>query len=224
MKSPVVVEHQPTIEHNAYDLEFWLTYFANTCLIVSISSLFRYYDFVAYLGGDEYDLGLIFGLGMIGGLIARFAQGALIDRLGPRVIWLSSLALMILSLIGHFLITNVDGPFIYLLRLVFNIGLAGAFGATLTSVSLRAPSGRSTELIGVLGSSGFIGLAIGPILGDLIFSNSLQLNEQIAVMFGLSIGAAGLSMIGAYLATRGNLPQKSRDMPSLGRLDRKSVV
>ena len=70
----------------AYGRDFWLAYFANTALIVCNSSLFHYFDFVSFLGGDEYNLGMITGIGMAGAVSCRFDQGKLIDRFGTRVV------------------------------------------------------------------------------------------------------------------------------------------
>ncbi len=207
-------------ESVAYGRTFWLAYFANTALIVCNSSLFRYFDFVSFLGGTEYDLGLITGIGMGGAVLARFAQGALIDRLGPRIIWRGSLVLLIASLCGHFLVDQIDSPAVYLLRLCYMVGLAGAFGASITSISLRAPKGRSTELIGVLGSSGFIGLAIGPLVGDFIFSGTASESTKIQTMFAVALGAAMAALVLTCLATQGDRPRRWRKHPPLLKLIR----
>ncbi|MBA2114421.1 MFS transporter [Bremerella alba] len=204
----------------AYGREFWLTYFANMALIVCNSSLFRYFDFVNYLGGDEYHLGLITGVGMGGAVLARFAQGAVIDRLGTRIVWIGSLVLLLSSILGHFFVGDVNGPMIYLLRLAYMVGLAGAFGASITAISLKAPKGRSTELIGVLGSSGFIGLAIGPLIGDIIFAGSATPDAKIQAMFLVALGACVVSIGFTFFATRGDKPRRSIDHPSLIRLIR----
>ncbi len=202
MNSAVVASEETSTEPQiAYGREFWLAYFAHTALIVCNSSLFRYFDFVSFLGGDEYDLGLITGFGMAGAVLARFAQGAIIDRLGPRIVWLGSLVLLIAALLGHFWVTTIHSPLIYGLRLCYMVGLAGAFGASITSISLKAPKGRSTELIGVLGSSGFIGLGIGPVLGDIIFSEDTPLETKIHWMFFVALMAGGVAFVLTFLAT-----------------------
>ena len=52
----------------AYGAPFWFTYLANASLMVAVSLLFRYADFVEFLGGSELQLGLIVGAGMVGAL------------------------------------------------------------------------------------------------------------------------------------------------------------
>ncbi|MBI1249816.1 MFS transporter [bacterium] len=199
----------------AYGREFWLAYFANTALIVCNSSLFHYFDFVSFLGGDEYNLGMITGIGMAGAVSCRFAQGKLIDRFGTRVVWLGSLVLLICSLMGHFAVSRIDSYEIYLLRITYMVGLAGAFGSSITAISLKAPKGRSTELIGVLGSSGFIGLGIGPLIGDFVFNAASSPEAKIQLMFLVALAASFVSIVLTVFATWGDRPLVSRDHPSL---------
>ena len=76
---------------------FWFTYAANTSMMVAVSLLFCYADFISSVGGDELQLGLIVGAGMVGSVVFRLIQGAGIDTYGPRKIWLWSCALFVLS-------------------------------------------------------------------------------------------------------------------------------
>ena len=204
----------------AYGPSFWLCYLANTLLMVAVSLLFRYADFVTHLGGSELNLGLIVGIGMVGAIAMRVFQGIGIDRYGPRLIWLGSLLLFILSLLAHLAITRVDGPAVYLVRIVFTISLAGAFGASITYISLRAPVGRVAEMIGVLGSSGFVGIALGPVLGDWVFRFGVGA-QSVSNMFLYAAGLTLLSLICTALATHGQVrhPRRRRP-PTLGLLRR----
>ena len=59
----------------AYGPRFWATYLANIGLMVAVSLLFRYADFVAAMGGSEEQLGVITGIGMLGAISARCFQG-----------------------------------------------------------------------------------------------------------------------------------------------------
>ena len=131
--------------------------------------LFRYADFVTYLGGSEYELGWIVGVGMLGSIAMRIFQGAGIDRYGARRIWLGSLVLVLVSLLSHLLIRDVHSVWIYLARILYNISLAGALAPRSRS-SPCAPRHRTAEVIGALGSSGFIGMALGPAVADWLFA------------------------------------------------------
>lgn len=196
-----------------YDVSFWLCYIANTALMIGISLLFRYSDFVSFLGGSEVDLGLIVGVGMVGALGMRAFQGVGIDRFGPRVVWLGSVALYALSLLGHLVVTRVDTPPIYLLRIIFMVAVSGAFGASITFVSLRAPPARMAEMIGVLGTSGFLGTALGPALGDRLFGAAPVTQAEVHGMFQVAAVMGAVALLLAALATRRSARRVSRRLP-----------
>ncbi len=132
----------------------------------------------------------------------RVFLGLGMDRYGPTRVWLASLALFIFSALVHVAIGTVDGPAVYLARILMATGIAGAFGASLTYVSLRVPEPRIAEMVGTLGTSGFLGLALGPTLGDLLFHSSQITRLQIDRMFYLAACAGGVSWVLTYLATR----------------------
>ncbi len=198
---------------NPYDATFALCYLANTALMVAISLLFRYADFVRYFGGSEMQLGLIVGVGMVGAVLMRIFQGIGIDRFGPRIVWLGSVALFVASLLAHLAITRIDSPLVFVLRIIFMIAVSGAFGASITFVSLRAPPGRMAEMIGVLGSSGFIGIATGPTLGDWIFRNATPTLPEIHAMFLWAAGMGLLALICLIVATWHAAPRPVRRLP-----------
>ncbi|MEQ8789430.1 MAG: MFS transporter [Pirellulaceae bacterium] len=197
----------------AYGRVFWLCYLSNATTMIAISMLVRYSDFVKSLGGDTYLLGWIVGLGMVGSMIMRVAQGVGIDRYGARRIWLGSLVLFIGTLAAHLLVRDAHGTQIFLLRILFSTSVAGIFGASVTYVSRTVPPQRMAEIIGTLGSSGFLGIFTGPFLGDWIFSYGGG-REQIVQMF-LFCGALGcLSLISAIAATVGEArPSRRRRAP-----------
>src|SRR5262245_19421349 len=82
----------------AYGWPFWLAYVNNLCLMTAISMLYRgYADLVVVLGGREWELGWILGVGMVGSLLVRAAQGVGIDHYGPRLMWICSTALFAIA-------------------------------------------------------------------------------------------------------------------------------
>ena len=198
-----------------YGRSFWFAYAANTALMMSVSLLFRYADFVTLLGGGELTLGLIVGIGMIGSFAARLAQGVSIDRYGPRRVWLVSLAIVVSMLASHLVLTSVSSPAIYLVRIAYASGIAGAFGASITYVSLRAPAARMAEMIGVLGSSGFVGMAVGTQLGDALCGISTLQRWHLDRMFFVAAVLAALAFVCAWIATRGDVRPLARRRPPM---------
>ncbi len=185
-----------------YDRPFLLAYVSNLFMMSAVSLLFRYADFVRLAGGNEWNLGMIVGLGTIGAIAFRFVQGPAIDRFGPKTAWLASIVVVIVSLLWHLRITNVSGWEVYLARTLFATGIAGAFGAWISFVSLRVPERRVAEVIGVVGSSGFAGMAIGPWIGDWIFSGAqdewIQVHRMLWTAIGLQVGALVVALFACW--------------------------
>jgi len=199
----------------AYDRAFWLTYLANTAMMIAISLLFRYADFITFLGGAEYELGWIVGMGMVGSLVMRIAQGVGIDKYGSRAIWMLSAAGFVLACYGHLWVTESNGWGIYALRILYNTSIAGVFGASITYISRRAPVYRMAEVVGTLGTSGFLGMISGAWLGDLIFGAGPIDRAHLNWMFELS-GALGIgAFVFAWLATRGTPAPPRRKQPPI---------
>jgi len=208
-------EAAPSAEEAAYGLPFWLSYIANTSVMAAVSLLFRYADFVTYLGGTELLLGWIVGVGMVGSLLMRLLQGTGIDLYGARRIWLLSAVGMSLSCLGHLLIEHVDGPSIFAMRILYNTSLAGVFGASITYVSSRAPAARMAEVIGMLGTSGFVGMVIGPKIGDWLFDGPTIERWQIDRMFLIATGLCVTSFLFAAAATHGYRHKSRRRQPPM---------
>lgn len=74
-------------ESHVYDRVFWLTYLSNCLTTLANGMMVRYSDFVDVLGGDEQQLGLIVGAGMVGSIVIRLAQGEAVDRYGASRVW-----------------------------------------------------------------------------------------------------------------------------------------
>lgn len=187
----------------AYDVAFWLAYASNLSLMVAHSLLFRYADFVFYLGGGELILGWIVGLGMVGSLAMRLAQGVGIDRYGTRKVWLLSSGLFAVACLGHLMVSQVDGPLIFLLRIAYNCAISGFFGASITFISSRAPVTRIAEVVGMLGTSGFLAMVLGTWLGDALLGESAADLVRLRLMFVLAAALGVGCMALGWLATRG---------------------
>jgi MFS family permease len=134
--------------------------------MISITMLFRYADFIVFLGGSEWHLGWIVGVGMVGSLAVRLAMGQTIDRYGSRLIWLGSVVLLAIVCFAHVGVTTHGGVAIYLLRLAFSCAVAGIFGASMTFVSSQVSVIRLAEMWGMLGTAGFLGTMVGPLISD----------------------------------------------------------
>lgn len=193
-----------------YDRVFAFAYASNALLMMAISLMFRYFDFVSLSGGAEFELGLIVGVGTIGSLAIRFLQAKGIDRIGARHVWTGSLACFAIACYLHLTVSTVYSPWVFFVRILMQSGVAGTFGATLTFISLRVPAHRITEVISMHGTSGFIGMAIGPLLGDAMFASIATAQMQVAAMFIVAGSLGTAALICAVIATWG----RSHRVPS----------
>lgn len=197
-------------EPAAYGAVFWYTYAANLALILGASVMFRYADFVTLLGGTEWNLGLIAGVGMAGALSMRIYQCFGVDRTGPRLVWLLSLGAFTLAALGHLWVESIDGPMIFLLRILLTAGMAGAHGASMAYISLKAPYTRLAEMLGMVGSSGFIAMMIGPTIADWIFTGHAIDRTHTDRMFLYAALMGCVAIVCAVLATRGHVTRRGR--------------
>jgi MFS family permease len=193
---------RPTKLPSAYDRPFWLTYISNMFFSTAVALLFRYADFVTVLGGTEFHLGWIVGVGMIGSLAMRMVLGSWIDRYGARPLWLGSILLFTATCFAHLMVAGYSGMPIYLLRISYCCAVAGLGGASLTFVSARAPNDRVAELVGMLGTGGFLGNIFGTLLGDFLFGSITISFTQVAWMFTVAGLLGLLSLPFAWAATR----------------------
>jgi len=217
LKSQVthVQDHRPN--PRVYDHKFWLAFASNLCTVMAMALLYRYADLVSRLGGGEFELGWIVGIGMIGSIAIRFTLGRTIDRHGARAVWLVSLAALSASCFGHLLLSTCNGPAIYFLRILFASAIAGVFGSSITWMSGRVPTARMAETIGMLGASGFVALALGSYLGDLLAASTAG-TAYVQWLFVTAGSLAAVAMGFCWLATRGMLRPVASSDASTARL------
>lgn len=196
---------------------FWYTYAANTAMMMAVSLLYRYADFVMALGGDELLLGWIIGLGMVGSLAVRTLQGQGIDRYGARRIWLLSAAGFVVACLGHLTVDEPAGPGIFFWRTLLQTSISGFFGASISYISGRNSAVHMAEVIGTLGTSGFLGTLAGTCLGDQL----LGAGGHYERMFLVAAAIGSLACLFGWLATDGARRPRTRRSPNVALLVRR---
>lgn len=204
------IELAAPLQHRAYGSDFWLAYVSNFLTMASVAMLVRYADFVSLLGGTERQLGWIVGVGSVGSMSMRLMQGRGIDRIGTRPIWISSLVVLVISLLANLLVQDSYGVLIFVLRCLTASSTAGALTAAMTFVSRKAPPERMAEMIGTLGTAGFFGMFVGPILGDIVCGTDGVSRREIDVLFLIAGGLIAAAALFALFASWNDLPPAPR--------------
>ncbi len=130
-----------------------------------------------------------------------------------RPVWLEShLAGIAGAGVGESAVAPVDP------RRALGVGLSGPYfvqhqpgwrvGASITFISLRAPRHRTAEIIGALGSSGFIGMALGPAVADWLFALPGSPRTQVNRMFLAAAAMTVLALLLTAIAVHGGEPRR----------------
>lgn len=214
-KTPQISLTRGPPETHGYDRIFWLTYLSNGLTTFANGMLVRYSDYVDVLGGDEQQLGLIVGVGMLGSILIRLAQGEAIDRYGAAKIWFWSVMFYAVSLLLHLAVFSAYSPAVFLVRALMQASLAGIFGSSITFVSLRVPPKRMAEIVGALGTSGFLGLMVGPLISDWLGSGNAEPEKMVMQMFWTATLLAFSSALVTWFAIQGAVSPLHQSRPSL---------
>ena len=179
-----------------YNRLFWLTYAANTVLVLANALTFRFAEFVTFLGGTEQMTGTVISVGVLSSVAARFRLGQDIDSCGTRRLWLTSTMLFGIAC-GLLVLTDGITWVLYVARIAFSIGIAGMFTCSMVNIQNLVPAARRTEAIGSLGTSGFLGMIAGSLLGDLVFATLPDGSVRFTVLFSaaLALGSIYLALV-----------------------------
>lgn len=157
------------------------------------------------LGGDAALAGLLVSLAAIASIAAMPIAGVLADRMGARRVLLAAGLLSAIGLVAVLLAAGaasapsgsgaVDAPVLALAagRIVFGAGNAAVATALTAWVVAEAPRRERGRALGLFGLSVWVGLALGPVLGENL--------EQVAGSSGIWSGAIALQLLGVAAAS-----------------------
>lgn len=155
----------------------------------------HYARWIEFLGGDLRQVGLVMGFGATVGLVLRPWMAQWINRIGARTMWTLGLAVFAVGSLTNLAIDDV-GPLIYVVRSSLILGAAIVFASGLTYITQSTPPHRRTEAIGIFGIGGFLGMLIGPFIGDLFLADRERGNFML--LFVVASIANLLPAIGVY--------------------------
>ena len=152
-----------------------LAYAANLTLVIANASLFVFAEWIRFLATQpgsgvtyrEELPGIIVQAGLFAAMAARCVFGPAIDRFGVRRVWTVAGLLTICGTFG-FLSIQQWTPMVFAARMAFATGVAAMFTCSSTHMMSQVADHRRTEFLALLGSSGFLGMIIGPQLAALL--------------------------------------------------------
>ncbi len=170
-----------------YDRNFVIAMASQTCFVVANTLIAHYARWIEFLGGTVREVGWVMGAGAIVGLLLRPWMGQWINRLGSRNMWLIGYGVFAIGSLGNLFIGDL-GTGIYLLRSCLVLGAAIVFASSLTFITQMAPINRRTEAIGILGVGGFLGMLLGPALGDFMLSDVRAYGDFVVLFVAAGLG------------------------------------
>ncbi|QDT66274.1 MFS transporter [Calycomorphotria hydatis] len=189
------IDFEKIQEPSIYTPVFWTAYAGHLTVVTANAVTFRFAELVTYLGGSDQTSGEIVSVGVLAGLIARWFLGQAIDRFGLGKVWIATTISLFAGAILLMFCRDL-GVQMYLARILFAIGLAGAFTGSNVHIQKHVPPHRRTEAIGALGTSGFIALIVGTTLGDLIFNfQGYDAATRFTLLFGATAAFSGIYLM-----------------------------
>ena len=158
------------MKSDLYTKAFILMGLANFFTVSSFGCFFLFPLFISAHGGSKSDIGIIMGAFAFSSVVCRPWVSEIIDRIGRKNSYAAgSMSMTLVSISYLFCKGPLSGfyPFLILLRLIHGIGLAICFTATFTYIADIVPKQRLNEGLGMFGMTGLIGLAVGPVIGEL---------------------------------------------------------
>ncbi|MDF1509164.1 MFS transporter [Robertmurraya sp. DFI.2.37] len=119
--------------------------------------------FVEELGGNDQLIGLVVGIFTFSALVMRPFAGKALETKGRRFVFITGLAIFILSVATYGLVHSLF--FLFIMRVVQGIGWGYSTTASGTIATDLIPANKRGEGMGYYGLSGNIALAFGPTLG-----------------------------------------------------------
>jgi len=137
-----------------------LAYFTAGGLLIGLTTFFV----TGPIGEDESGVALVVAAFTLTALLLRPYAGRLADRRGRRPLLIGGGALFAVVILGHLLAS--DMPTLIVLRLLWGVAEAFYFVAAFAALADLAPPGRTGEALSFNSLALYLGLALGPLLGQ----------------------------------------------------------
>jgi len=156
-----------------YSPSFITMAFSNLFTVSSFGTFFLFPLFITSHGGFKSDIGIIMGVFALSSVLCRPWISDMIDRIGrKRSYTIGCIIMSVLPLIYLLFRGTLSDFYLFLIlvRILHGVGLAICFTASFTYIADIVPAERLNEGIGMFGVTGLTGLAIGPVIGEIIIT------------------------------------------------------
>jgi MFS family permease len=165
-----------------------LAFFTASSLVLPVASRFA----EGSLQLDALGVGIGIGAFSVAALLMRPVVGWAADRFGRRPLLLFGGALTVVALVAHLAVGSL--PAFIAVRSLLGIAEAFFFVAALAAISDLAPEDRRGEAINLGSLSVYIGLAVGPFIGELVL-DGLGFDAAWLTAAGIAVLATGLTLL-----------------------------
>ena len=151
--------------------DFFLLLTSNLFMWTGVGCFFLLPLFLEQLGANKFDIGILMGTMMLMAVFVRPQASKLVDTVGRKRIFVAGCTINGgVSLMFLFIREPITLSFapLFLLRLIYGIGFSFGVVASFTLAADLAPGNRLNEGIGLFGTTGLIGIALGPFLAEWI--------------------------------------------------------
>ena len=165
-----------------------LVFFVAGGILIPVTPLFTR----EVLLGDKVAIGVVAGAFAVASLLMRPFSGRLSDQRGRRIALLIGAAISVGAAAGHLVASSLE--ILIVMRVLLGIGEALFFVAGLAAATDLAPEKRRGEAISLVSLSLYLGIAVGPLLGEFI-RGTWGYAAVWLVTAGLYLGSVALSWV-----------------------------
>lgn len=144
------------------------------------------------LGSDEIGAGFAYGAFSVGALVLRPVVGWAADRFGRRPLLVLGATISVGALAFHLMVDSL--AMFVVARAILGIAEAFFFVAVIAAGADLAPSERRGEALNLLSLSVYVGIGVGPAIGELVLQ-AAGFSAVWLVALVLTVGAAAMARL-----------------------------
>ena len=148
-----------------FTAQFNILLAANLFIWIGFGAFYLFPLFILEIGGTKTDIGILMGVMPFAAVVLRPWVSEMVDRLGRRIVMAAGGGMMgaagFACLFFQSPIASVFYPHLAL-RIFYGVGFSFLIVASFTLAADLSPRSRLNEGIGVFGTTGLLGVALGP--------------------------------------------------------------